>query len=141
MCLLHRMDYRRLIIRSTKKSAWNWPVLLLLFLALGASEISSVHNLIHKKETAELHTALNETDPCHISVYHYQRNTGCDHDAHLIKEDTCSFCDLQLPSSYFLEAIQDVSPITFNSIFDQNSFEPSVAGIIFQPTGRAPPVV
>lgn len=127
--------------RNTKYSAWNWPLLLLFFAVFGVSEITSVHNLLHKKESAELHTALNENDPCHVSIYHYERSQGCDHDAHFIDENKCPLCDLRVPNIHFVENTLDAAAVVNYSVFIPNSFEPSVEGILFQFDGRAPPVL
>lgn len=67
-------------------------VLLLLLVYLGGVfEFESIHGLIHEPK-AEVHSVQHELDPCHQSLYHQERNQGCEHKYHLTKQDKCPLC-------------------------------------------------
>lgn len=129
------------IVRATCQLAKGWAVISLLFLyVLGSSNIESFHSLFHEHEATVLHTEQNEADPCHIALYHQERDGGCHHDSHLIKEDNCSLCHAQLHNAQIAEVSSVTLPVTFCVVSSSNSFELHVEGVDFQSVGRAPPV-
>jgi hypothetical protein len=135
------MASKRKIVRVTYQLAKSWAVILLLFLyVLGSSNIESFHSLFHKYETTVLHTEQNEADPCHIALYHQKRDGGCHHDSHLVKEDKCSLCHVQLHNAQIAEVSAITLPVTFCVVSSSNSFELYIEGINFQSAGRAPPL-
>lgn len=96
---------------SVLKSDWRkhgtFPVLLLVLLYLiGSVQLESFHSLLHANEEVALHSSDNELDPCHIGIYHQERDGGCAHKTHVSSKHTCSLCsgifhtDHLLPSPY-----------------------------------------
>jgi hypothetical protein len=66
-------------------------LLLTIYLA-GSIQVDVLHQVLHAHDNAVAHTAEQEKDACHLSVYHQQKNKGCDHDAHFVKRENCNFC-------------------------------------------------
>jgi len=129
-------------VRSALQLAKSSAVIALLFLyVLGSSNIESFHNLFHGKEAKTLHTELNEADPCHVSVFHQERDSDkCHHSAHLIKEDKCSLCFVQWHPAQLAE-VSVITPLTvFWSVSFSNTLDQCTEGINFPSPGRAPPV-
>lgn len=68
---------------------------ILLWLVLGAYAIAmvpedSLHQLFHSEEFAALHSVKNESDPCHLRLYHQVPESACNHDSHVVKDDNCN---------------------------------------------------
>lgn len=61
---------------------------LLIFYIIGNTQIGFVHQLFHPDEVAITHSDNQEKNPCHRSIYHGQE-TGCRHEFHLVKVNTC----------------------------------------------------
>src|SRR5690242_6991367 len=62
---------------------------------LGSTDLKFFHHLVHRHEATELHTAQEESDPCHVALHHPERGADCGHKAHLVKEDRCPLCHAQ----------------------------------------------
>jgi hypothetical protein len=71
--------------------------------AIGTLPKDFLHQLIHAKEFAELHSHQNENNPCHIHIYHQSFVEGCHHDSHITEKESCDF-----------ECVRAVEPHTFN---------------------------
>jgi len=114
-------------------------VISLLFLYfLGSSRIESLHKFFH--EDVVLHTAQDESDPCHLRLYHQQIDGGCDHTSHFVAEEKCSLCDIQFHSNPIVEVSVIVPPITFNLVSAPLFVKLYIEEVDYQFTGRAPPV-
>ena len=74
-----RKDNHRLIFQS-----WMSAFLLFLYIT-GTISTDLVHQIIHSHADVELHSALNEKDPCHKVIYHHEKDNGCKHTSHLNK--------------------------------------------------------
>ena len=73
--------------------------LLCLLYLLGNIEIQSLHSVVHNsKGETELHSAENELNGCHQSIYHNQKEKGCEHTSHLIAVKKCPLCQLTIQS-------------------------------------------
>lgn len=113
-------------------------VIFLLFLYfLGSSGIEFPHKFFHEDV---LHTAQDESDPCHLTLYHQQRDGGCEHTSHFVEEGTCALCDIQFQSIQIVEGSAIVLPITFNLISAPLFLKLYIEEVDYQFTGRAPPV-
>lgn len=78
-----------------KKRGVHQLMFLLSILYLGSTSYPALlHSVVHSHETAVAHSGDQERDPCHRSIYHHDRQSGCDHDSHLIVSDKCKMCDL-----------------------------------------------
>ncbi len=74
--------------------------LLLAVYVLGSSNIY-VHGFLSHHPLPDQHAAEVENDPCHISLYHQERDGGCEHDTHLVAIEKCAFCHLAFQSLHF----------------------------------------
>jgi hypothetical protein len=107
---------------------------------LGSVEVETLHTISHQEENAEIHSAENEENPCHISIYHKDIQDGCDHPTHVTKNTKCSFCDTQLHTTHL--AIEGGASSTFISYPIHWAAESSNSSdsFISYIQGRAPPV-
>jgi hypothetical protein len=114
-------------------------VISLLFLYfLGSSKIESLHKFFH--EDVVLHTAQDESDPCHLTLYHPQRDQGCDHTSHFVQDEKCSLCDIQFHSNPIAVVGAIEQQITFNIVATPLFIKLHIEEVDYQFTGRAPPV-
>ena len=61
---------------------------LLLLYGAGSTQTGYLHQLFHPDEIATVHSAKEELDPCHQSIYHGSVK-GCRHDFHMTKVPSC----------------------------------------------------
>src|SRR5688572_23926177 len=116
-------------------------VISLIFLyVLGTVDLEFFHHFVHKHEAAELHTAQQESDPCHVTLHHPERGADCGHKAHFVNEDKCPLCHAQVTNTPVVETCSIVLAPAFNVALYHNILEQRTGGTIFQSTGRAPPV-
>jgi len=91
------------INRKGKRGAWkHFSILFLLLLyGMGSLEIASIHSLLHNpSEEAEAHTAKDENDACHQSIYHNLKSEDCNHKAHLTALKKCPLCQLSIQTMH-----------------------------------------
>lgn len=118
----------------------GWAVVSLLFLhIIGSSNIEYFHKLLFEHKVTALHKVNNESDPCHITLYHPIDNGGCNHESHFVIEDKCPLCDLQFHSNIIVTACAIKLPAAFKIVPEPNSTLLSITGINNQSTGRSPP--
>ncbi len=129
------------ITRTLKKPLKACSVILLLFLyLLGSASIESLHNFLHEQQQSALHTPENESDPCHVNIYHDEGKPGCNHASHIVKEDTCSLCDSQLHNTHIiLSRVFDLRA-TFATTAPFHNAYVCIEGVYSYSSGRAPPV-
>lgn len=116
----------------------SFVISLLLLYFLGSSRIESFHKFFH--EDVVLHTAQDESDPCHLTLYHQQRDGGCDHTSHFVEEEKCSFCDIQFYSNPIVAGSVIALPIAFNLVSAPLWITQYIEAVDYQFIGRAPPV-
>lgn len=68
-------------------------LLLVLYMA-GSSDFEVLHSLVHVHDQIVTHSAEQEHDPCHRSMYHRDVEQGCDHESHFVVSNKCQMCDL-----------------------------------------------
>jgi hypothetical protein len=137
-----KMILKRGILRGISKLAKGWTIISLLFLyLLGSSSIETFHSLFHQHEATLLHTEQNEANPCHIALYHKDREGGCQHNSHLIEDDKCSFCNVQLHNTQIFDVNSITLPTKYCLVFTCSSFQLYLEGIYFQSAGRSPPAI
>lgn len=117
---------------------------MVLFLAalylLGNVEIQSFHSFFHADEV-ELHSAINESNGCHQSVYHNKSKESCNHNAHVVELKKCPLCQLTLQSLHlFVDKSQLEFSIDSNSLsgITNESKEELISTLV---PSRAPPAV
>ncbi len=116
-------------------------MLSLLFLyAISSSNLESLHSLIHEHEATVLHNSNTDSDACDIRLYNPNRDGGCDHDAHLVQEEKCSLCDVQLNNAQITTSSTVALQVTFCLVSSSDPFDRCIEGKDFQSPGRAPPL-
>jgi len=105
---------------------------------IGSSRIESIHKIFHKDVV--LHTATDESDPCHLTLYHQQRDGGCEHTSHFVEKERCSLCGIQFHSNPIAEVSAIGLPISFNLVSTPLFLKLIIEEVDYQFTGRAPPV-
>jgi hypothetical protein len=78
------------IVKVLRQTCW---VLLLALYAAAALKVDSIHELVHAREFAELHSVEQENNPCHKSVYHQEAEKGCEHKSHITENTKCPLCE------------------------------------------------
>jgi hypothetical protein len=114
--------------------------LLVLYVA-GSVEFEAFHQLKHAKDELVLHSAKNELDPCHRTLFHQKAEEGCDHKSHVVEDDRCPLCILAghyevvtLPHQYLgneshHSKYNSLHAISFNLLID------------YKLPARAPPII
>lgn len=78
-------------------------VLFLMLLYIGSTLTpEQLHSFIHHHEITVTHSADEEQDPCHRTLYHHDTEQGCEHDSHLIAYDDCEGDDQIYHGDYTL---------------------------------------
>jgi hypothetical protein len=67
-------------------------VLLAAAYIIGNSPDEALHKLFHNQEAVVVHTIDQEKNSCHRSIYHQEKEDGCQHKSHISKVDACSLC-------------------------------------------------
>jgi hypothetical protein len=115
--------------------------LLLAVYATGAIGIDLFHHSLHDHSDKALHTEEAEKDPCHLSIYHLDKEDGCDHKTHLTKAEKCKYSHVVFQSNQLL-----VHPTTTKPSF-ADCFTPSFYHFCVEETSsltlslRGPPVM
>jgi hypothetical protein len=58
---------------------------------IGNSPGEALHKLFHNQETV-VHTVDQEKDSCHRTIYHQEKEDGCEHKSHVCKVEKCNLC-------------------------------------------------
>jgi hypothetical protein len=115
-------------------------VILVCLYLVGLVRVEGLHDSVHKFSDQEIHSLINEQDPCHRSLFHNDPNDGCDHKTHVAQFDLCTLCGLALHSEY----ANDHQVIHFgNKIASASIAEPLPEFLIQTPlrkSPRAPPI-
>lgn len=137
---LKNMSVFKAIAKFVRPIAVTLGMACFLFLYLiGSVPVESFHSLLHRSENHELHQGQQESDPCHLRVFHAISSEGCDHKVHLTKESKCPVSMVQLLSSHLVGEesvfLSTHSPSTFFT-----SIGSGLAGLpLSNIQGRAPP--
>jgi hypothetical protein len=93
-------------------------LVFLVFYAAASLRINSIHEFFHSENLVELHSAEQESNPCHISIYH-QREAGCEHKSHITESTKCSACECKVS----VDDVTQISSVTQTSFqFPLNEF-------------------
>lgn len=137
LIMLNKVKITREALTLVKASG---VVLLLFFYVLGSGLIESFHSQFHEHQYAQFHTDKNESDPCHISLFHHVQSGGCDHSVHFTEEDKCSLCDSQLHDLHILVSNIIRLPSPSLDVVFIDSLPKCVTAIVISASGRAPPL-
>ena len=117
-------------------------VLLLLSLYLvGTVEVTSFHNVLHSTDgETGLHSAVNESNACHKSIYHNKKGESCKHKSHVTTNNKCPLCHLSLQTFEFFIA-KPVAYHTLTTTLTSGEVHASTIGeVISLLPSRAPPL-
>jgi len=113
-------------------------VLLVLYSA-AALRVDSFHKLFHAEELTSLHSELQESNPCHKTIYHQQQKEGCAHQSHITENIKCPLCEFNIGSDKLFTALDEPQPLTNRSTFSLGFIRDVGIVIIFSHSGRSPP--
>lgn len=75
---------------------------LLVIYLMGTVEINTVHAFLHTSEDqTKIHSAANESNGCHQSIYHNKKGKNCEHKAHVVGNIKCTLCQLSFQVFHF----------------------------------------
>lgn len=129
-------------IRSRKKPGIltsACAIILMLMYVAGTVEVDSIHSLIHSEGIAGLHSAKNEADPCHQTIYHNLK--GCHHKSHVIQADKCPMCQISLHNNQFGAKRLAFEGITSSVVIPQHFTGSFISEIVTESSSRAPPFI
>ncbi|MEP7197769.1 MAG: hypothetical protein ABI851_14715 [Saprospiraceae bacterium] len=78
---MSRSEHRRFILNFPKYIVFG----LIVFCFIKGTVQNNSHHCEQHNDLIVLHTEKQESDPCHRSIYHGDRKTGCMHSSHLTK--------------------------------------------------------
>lgn len=116
----------------------TFALLFLLSYLIGNTQFE-LHRFNHADENALLHSANQEKDPCHLTLYHHATKNGCEHKTHISENHKCTLCDL---SSHSHQVIISFRAETLFRFFDDYPISNLDAKLIDSDTNlpsRAPP--
>jgi hypothetical protein len=82
-------------------------MVLLMLYSVASLRIDSLHQFFHAENIVELHSAEQESNPCHKSIYHQQSEEGCAHQSHISQNDKCPLCEYKVTSDELLAAFHE----------------------------------
>lgn len=115
-------------------------LLLLNIYLVGSIHTDVLHQFLHAHDNAVAHTAEQEKDACHLSVYHQQKNKGCDHGAHFVKRENCNFCHAVFHSEPIVLPKLSVKSFQFCVAVTEKTTSVQLAEVDRHLSPRAPPV-
>jgi hypothetical protein len=116
-------------------------VLLLALYSVAALRVNSFHELFHAKEIAELHSAEQENNPCHKSIYHQQSQAGCEHKSHITENTKCPLCELNVTPDQLVENLFEQTKSTITQAEQPNWLDSILASHQVCLSSRGPPTV
>ena len=85
--LYHLHTYRHRLLKQFLAA------IAIFIFALGNLETMYLHPLLHIKQDAQLHSAANESNACHLTVFH--NNKSCPDKEHIYTHiNTCTICKM-----------------------------------------------
>lgn len=118
-------------------------ILLLIIYLIANTQVETLHELLHThaQDDVVVHTTEKEKDPCHRTLYHREKNNGCEHDSHFVKVQKCSLWHVLVHSDQI--ALQDSSIELFKHSFaiPDEFVSVQLTGIENNLPSRAPPIM
>lgn len=102
-----KTDYLKLT--GYGRSYWRSviAVWLLVIYAAGTISVDLLHHVVHDDTHSESHSEVAEQDPCHTTLFHNNKTTGCDHKTHVTAPPKCKYSHVVFKS---LQVIVITSP-------------------------------
>jgi hypothetical protein len=130
------------ILKSDWRKHSTFPIVLLVLLYLiGSVQLESFHSLLHASEETALHSSDKELDPCHISIYHQERDGACAHKTHVSGKHTCPLCHGIFHTDHLLLSTCIQSDIAADSFARAGNQLSKAKAISLTLPARAPPVL
>ena len=126
------------ILKTLRQACW---VLLLALYAAAALKVDSIHELLHAREFAELHSVEQESNPCHKSVYHQEAEKGCEHKSHITENTKCPLCEYNSSADELLTSHHSDSDETPTASLPVLVLEGFQYAQIFAHADRGPPTI
>jgi hypothetical protein len=136
---------------SLKKSVRNintreslkafFAIIFLLLYVAGNAPVEIIHQFIHANDAHVSHSADQEKDPCHNTIYHVGKKDNCHHDTHLVKLAKCSLCDLIIHSDHVAIVNQSSESVQSYFLINEHVLPGLPHHIALQLPSRAPPVL
>lgn len=134
------MDLAHIIKQTNIKRGLNaLAAFSMLVMYIAGTSGQQLHQFIHAHDSLVSHSEEAEKDNCHRSIYHHDRQTGCDHPAHIVLGDTCALCDVFVYRDHtILSVVPFISKTISLTILSASSATPVRIHYVFLST-RAPP--
>jgi hypothetical protein len=129
--------FRQANILKTIRQATQ--VLLLVLYGAAAFKVDSFHAFFHAQELKELHSAEQENNPCHKSVYHQESQAGCEHKSHITENTKCPLCEYNVTPDQLVEELANQSKAALSHFKQTIWFDAVLASAIFSHSSRGPP--
>lgn len=114
---------------------------LLLTYLIGNNQFAAFHKLLHKNEGRLVtHSAEQEKDRCHRTIYHYEKNK-CEHRSHLTAIEKCNVCHLVFHTDQVTISHTPEAFIKTYSIIIECPVSAQLADIVISYPSRGPPTV
>jgi hypothetical protein len=135
-------SWKRNIKNALPDGAKSFPPILLLVIFLGGNTTSGLfHQLFHARDSSLLHSAQQEKDPCHRTLHHFEKKTGCKHQSHVRANEKCDQCHLLSHKDKVGCSNSLSEPIPTPSIINNIPAPHQLTGITLTLPSRAPPVI
>jgi hypothetical protein len=116
-------------------------IILLLLYGIGNIPVELIHQFVHAHETIVAHTDEQEKDPCHVTIYHANRDGSCDHETHLTKVEKCNLCHLLFHSDQIALSVSSSEFTRSYFSINERAVITILRDIAVQLPSRAPPFI
>ena len=121
------------------KNQHAWVIFLLLaLLVIGKVPFEFLHRTLHDHDRVDLHTPLQEKDPCHQTIYHNQKNS-CHHSTHLTTSPSCAWCTLTISNDPWINPLLPTGTVLITAIHENSCSTLFTPCVLFDQSSRAPP--
>lgn len=105
------MQFKSNSIQATPWLRQAGLCLLLVLYSLAAFKVDSFHALFHAQELKELHSAAQESNLCHKSIYHQESDKGCEHKSHFTENTKCPLCEYNVSADHLFRENSDAEKL------------------------------
>lgn len=131
-----KANWNRTVSESFKALS---AILLIAFYFIGNTQVEVFHEFLHHHDSIVVHTFEAEKDPCHRSLFHRDKNDGCEHKTHLTTAYKCKLCSFFCHSDHLIvsNSFSEFTPSDCILISELKSVQ--LTGDPAQQSSRAPP--
>lgn len=116
-----------------------YGIVLFTVYIFGAFGLTTFHPVSHAHAYEVLHSADQEKDLCHRTLYHGDAKQGCHHSAHVVAKDKCGMCStISHPNQVLPCGFKD-SVIRFLAVVSNPEFQDTCCTAVTLFPSRAPP--